>query len=76
MIYNQRGAQRRVIRIIVSLKTLRHIFDNPKMKSKKKERSFRENRKRGTVFLGNKINKKGAKTFPCGATFPVKVEVE
>ena len=51
------------IRIIVSLKTLRHIIHNLKKKSERKECSFRENRKKGIIFLANAINKKGAKTF-------------
>ena len=61
-------------RIIVLLKTLRHIIENLKKKSERKERSFRENRKKGIIFRSNAIHKKGAKTFGCVATFPVKVE--
>ena len=61
-------------RIIVLLKTLRHIIDNLKKKSERKERSYRENRKKGIIFLANAKNEKGAKTFLFGATFPVKVE--
>ena len=82
MISKQRGAKRRVgydlsypaspSRIIILLKT--HIIDNLKIKSERKERSFRENRRKGIIYLANAINKKGAKTFRCGATFAVKVE--
>ena len=61
-------------RIIVLLKTLRHIIENLKKKSERKERTFRENRKRGIIFRSNAINKKSAKTFGCVATFLVKVE--
>ena len=61
-------------RIIVLLKTLRHIIENLKKKSERKERSFRENRKKEIVFRSNVINKNGAKTFRCDATFLVKVE--
>ena len=50
-------------RIIVSLKALRHIIDNLKKKSERKECSFRENQEKGIIFLANAINKKGAKTF-------------
>ena len=46
-------------RIIVLLKTLRHIIDNLKEKSERKERSFRENRKKGIFFRANALNKKG-----------------
>ena len=61
-------------RIIVLLKTLRDIIENLKRKVKKKKRSFRENRKKGIIFRSNAINKKGAKTFGCVATFLDKVE--
>ena len=61
-------------RIIVLLKTLRHIIENLKKKSERKERSFRENRKKEIIFRSNVINKMGAKTFRCVATFLVKVE--
>ena len=61
-------------RIIVLLKTLRHIIQNLKKKSERKERSFRENQKKGVIFRSNAINKNGAKTFQCVATFLVKVE--
>ena len=61
-------------RIIVLLKTLRHIIDNLKKKSERKQRSFKENGKKGIICLANAINQKGAKTFRCVATFPVKVE--
>jgi len=37
-------------RIIVLLKTLRHIIDNLKKKSERKERSFRENRRKENHF--------------------------
>ena len=61
-------------RIIVLLKTLRHIIENPKKKSERKERSFRQNGKKEIIFRSNVINKKGAKTFRCVAMFLVKVE--
>ena len=61
-------------RKIVLLKTLRHIIQNLKKKGERKERSFRENQKKGIVLRSNAINKKGAKTFRCVATFLVKVE--
>ena len=64
-------------RIIVLLKTLRHIIDNLK-KKKVKERNAafnRENRKKGIIFRANAINKKGAKTFRCVVTLSVKVEL-
>ena len=61
-------------RIIVLLKTLRHIIENLKKKGERKERSFRENRKKGIILRSNAINRRGAKTFPCVATFLVKVE--
>ena len=61
-------------RIIDLLKTLRHIIEGLKKKNERKERSFRENRKKGISFRANAINKKGAKTFRRFATFPVKVE--
>ena len=61
-------------RIIVFLKTLRHIIDNLKKKKRKKKRSFGENRKQGVIFRANAISKKGAKTFRYVAAFPVKVE--
>ena len=41
-------------RIIVLLKTLRHI--SLKKKSERKERSFRENRKKEIIFRSNAIN--------------------
>ena len=40
-------------KIIVSLKTLRNIIENPKKKSERKERSFRENRKKEIIFRSN-----------------------
>ena len=61
-------------RIIVLLKSLRHINENLKEKSERKERSFRESRKKGIVFRSIAINKKGAKTFQCVATFLIKVK--
>ena len=61
-------------RILVLLKTLRHIIENLKKKSERKERSFRENRKKEIIFRSNVINQKGAKTFRCIATILVKVE--
>ena len=61
-------------RIIVLLKTLRHIIEKLKKKSERKERSFRENRKKEIIFRSNVTNKMGAKTFRYVATFLVKVE--
>ena len=61
-------------RIIVLLKTLRHNSESEKKKIELKGRSFGENRKKGIIFPSNTINKKGAKTFRCVATFLVKVE--
>ena len=61
-------------RIIVLLKTLRHIIENLKKKRERKECTFRENRKKEIIFRLNVINKKGAKTYRCVATFLVKVE--
>ena len=61
-------------RIIVLLKTLRHIFENLKKKTERKERSFRENPKKIIIFRSNAMNKMGAKTFRRVATFLVKVE--
>ena len=56
-------------RIIVLLKTLRHVIDNLKKKGQRKERSLRENRKKGIIFWANAlINKKGAKTFRCNVS--------
>ena len=43
-------------RIIVSLRTLRQIIENLKKKGERKERSFRENRKKEIVFRSNAIN--------------------
>lgn len=43
-------------KIIVLLKTLRHIIDNLKKKSERKERSFRENRRKENHF-SSKCNK-------------------
>ena len=63
-------------RIIVLLKTLRHVIENLKKKIERKERSFRENRKKGIIFRPNAINKKGPKTFRRVATFLVKVRNE
>ena len=61
-------------RIIALLKTLRHIIENLKKKSERKERSFRGNRMKEIILRSNVMNKKGAKTFRCVATFLVKVE--
>ena len=62
-------------RIIVLLKALGHIIENlKKKKNERKERSFRENRKKEIIFRSNVVNKKGPKTFRCVATFLVKVE--
>ena len=61
-------------RIIVLLKTLRHIIDNLKKKVKERNAAFRGNRKKGIIFRANAINKKGGKTFRCVAKSPVKVE--
>ena len=61
-------------RIIVLLKTLRHIMDNLKKKAEREKRNFRQNSKKGIIFRANARNKKGAKTYRCVATFPVKVE--
>ena len=67
-----------ILWIIISstseLKTLRHIIENLKTNDERKERSFRQNRKKGNIFRTNAINKKGEKTFKRVATFPVKVE--
>ena len=38
---------------------------NLKKKSERKERSFKENRKKGIIFRANAINKEGTKTFRC-----------
>ena len=43
-------------RIIVLLKTLRHMIKNQKRKRERKECSFRENRKKGIIFRSNAIN--------------------
>ena len=61
-------------RIIVLLKTVRHIIENLREKNEGKERSFRENQKKIIIFRSNAVNKKGPKTFRCVATFLVKVE--
>ena len=50
-------------RITVLLKTLPHIIDNLKKKSERKERSFRQNRKKGIIFRAHAINKNDAKTL-------------
>ena len=47
-------------RIIVLSKTVRYIMENLKKKSERKEGSFRENRKKGSILQSNAINKKGA----------------
>ena len=61
-------------RIIVLLKTLRHIIEILKKKSEGKERRFRENLKKEIIFRSNAANEKGAKNFRCVATFLLKVE--
>ena len=61
-------------RIIVLLKTQLHIIENLKKKIERKERTFRENRKKGIILLSNAVNKRSAKTFRCVATFLVKDE--
>ena len=61
-------------RIIASLETLRHIIENLKKKSERKERSYRENIKKESFFRSNAINERDAKTFRCVATSLVKVE--
>ena len=50
-------------RIIVLLKTLRHIIENLKKQNERKERTFRENRKKRTISRSNAVNKKSPKTF-------------
>ena len=50
-------------RIIVLLKTLRHIIENLKKKGERKERSSRENRKKEIIFRSNVINKRARKPF-------------
>ena len=47
-------------RIIVLLNTLRHIIENLKKKSERKERSFRENRKKEIIFQSNAKTNIGA----------------
>jgi len=49
-------------------------MDNLKKKAEREKRNFRQNSKKGIIFRANARNKKGAKTFRCVATFPVKVE--
>ena len=61
-------------RIIVLFKTMRYIIENHVKIKEKKERSFRENQKKGINFRSNAINKKSAKTFPCVVTSLIKVE--
>ena len=50
-------------RIIVLLKTLRHIIENLKKKSERKERSFRENQKKEIIFDQMLETKRGRKPF-------------
>ena len=47
-------------RIIVLLKTLRYIIQNLNKKRERKERGFRENRKKEIIFRSNAVNKKSA----------------
>ena len=54
-------------RIIILLKTLRHIIENLKKKKMKERNAASEKTE-------NAINKKGPKTFRCVVTFLVKVE--
>ena len=61
-------------RIIVLLKTLRHIIDNLKKKVKEMNAALEKPKERNH-FRSNAINKKGARTFRCVATFLVKVEL-
>ena len=60
-------------RIIVLLKILRHIIDNLKKKSERKERSFRENRKKGIISRANTINKRASKPFDVLQRFQSKL---
>ena len=50
-------------RIIVLLKTLRHIIENLKKESERKERSFRENGKKEIIFRSNVMTKRARKPF-------------
>ena len=59
-------------RIIVLLKTLRHIIENLKKKVKEMNAAL-EKTERKKSFSIKCYNKKGAKTFRCVATFLVKV---
>ena len=61
-------------RIMTLTLTLRHIIENLKKKSERKERSFRENRKKGIIFQSNAINKKDAAFDVLQLSFLVKVE--
>ena len=59
-------------RIIVLLKTLRHIIENLKKKVKEMNAAL-EKTERKKSFSIKCYNNKGAKTFLCVATFLVKV---
>ena len=62
-------------RVIVLLKTLRRIIGNLKKKKvKERNAALEKTVRKENIFRGNARNKKGAKTFRCVATFPVKVE--
>ena len=50
-------------RIIVLLKTLRHIIDNLKKISERKERSFREDERKGSFFEQLQQTKRARKPF-------------
>ena len=60
---------------MVLFKTLWHIIENLKKKSKRNERSFIENGKKEIYFDQMLETKRGMKTFRCVATFLVKVEL-
>ena len=60
-------------RIIVLLKTLRHIVNNLKKQRERKDRSFRESRKKGILFLANAINKRAKKPFDVVQRFQSKL---
>ena len=53
-------------RIIVLLKTLEHtiLIENQKKKNERKERSFRENRKKRIIFRSNARKKKSKQKGP------------
>ena len=50
-------------RIIVLFKTMRYIIENLMRIKEKKERSFRENQKKGIIFRSNAIKKRAQKAF-------------